>query len=120
MDRVIGGVGNSRGRSREIGMRVDDVIDFWRVEKLDKPHTVLLHAEMKLPGAAWLQFDVQPDVSGRTRLRCCAWFQPRGLFGEIYWYSLYAIHLLIFKELVTAMRRRAESATAAVTEEAIA
>ena len=120
MDRVIGGVGNSRGRSREIGMQLDDVIDFWRVERLEKPRTVLLHAEMKLPGAAWLQFDVQPEVSGRTRLRCCAWFQPRGLFGEIYWYSLYPIHLLIFKELVTAMRRRAESATAAVTEEAIA
>ncbi len=120
MDRLIGGVGNSRSRSREIGMQVGDVIDFWRVERVEKPRTLLLHAEMKLPGAAWLQFDVQPDDSGRTRLRCCAWFQPRGLLGEIYWYALYPIHLLIFKGLVTAVRRRAESSTTAATEEAIA
>lgn len=119
MDRLIGGVGFSRGRSREIGMHVNDVIDFWRVEQLQRPQRLLLRAEMKVPGAAWLQFDVAPDVSGRTRLRCCAWFQPRGLLGEIYWYALYPIHLMIFQKLVMAVRRRAESSAVAV-EQAIA
>jgi hypothetical protein len=120
MDRLIGGVGNSRGRSRQIGMRAGDVIDFWRVERAEAARTVLLHAEMKLPGAAWLQFDLRPDVSGRTLLRCCAWFEPRGLLGEIYWYALYPIHLLIFKKLMTAVGRRAESPSAVATEEAVA
>ena len=84
MDGLIGGVGNLRGRSRPIGMRAGDVIDFWRVKRVEAPRTVLLRAEMKLPGAAWLHFELRPDGSGRTLLRCCAWFQPRGLFGEIY------------------------------------
>ena len=120
MDRLIGGVGNSRGRSRPVGMRAGDVIDFWRVERVEAPRTVLLHAEMKLPGTAWLQFEVRPGVSNRTLLRCCAWFQPRGLFGEIYWYVLYPIHLLIFNKLMTAVSRRAEIPRTAATDEALA
>ena len=120
MDELIGGVGNSRGRSRQVGMGAGDVIDFWRVERVEASRTVLLHAEMKLPGAAWLQFDLRPDVSGRTLLRCCAWFQPRGLLGEIYWYALYPIHLLIFNKLITAVGRRAELPCAVATDEAVA
>jgi uncharacterized protein YbjT (DUF2867 family) len=112
-DRLMGGVGNSRGRSRPIGMRAGDVVDFWRVERVEPLRTVLLHAEMKLPGAAWLHFGLRPDISGRTLLRCCAWFQPKGLFGEIYWYLLYPIHLLIFSKLITAVSRRAELSTTA-------
>jgi len=120
MDGLIGGVGNSRGRSRPTGMRGGDVIDFWRVERVVAPRTVLLHAEMKLPGEAWLHFELRPDVSGRTLLRCCAWFQPKGLFGEIYWYVLYPIHLLIFNKLMTAVSRRAELPSIVATGEAVA
>jgi integrase len=80
-------------------MRAGDIIDFWRVERVEAPCTVLLHAEMKLPGRAWLQFELRPDGAGRTLLRCCAWFEPKGLLGEIYWYFLYPIHLLIFNKL---------------------
>jgi uncharacterized protein YbjT (DUF2867 family) len=120
IDGLVGGVGNSRGRSRPTGMRAGDVIDFWRVERVEAPRTVLLHAEMKLPGAAWLHFELRPDVSGRTLLRCCAWFQPRGLLGEIYWYLLYPIHVLIFKKLMVAVSRRAELSTAVVTHEMVA
>lgn len=120
MDGLIGGVGNSRGRPRLIGMRAGDVIDFWRVERVEAPRTVLLHAEMKLPGAAWLHFELRPDDSERTLLLCCAWFQPKGLFGEIYWYALYPIHLLIFNKLITAVARRAELPTAVATDEAAA
>jgi len=120
MDGLIGGVGNLRGRSRPIGMRAGDVIDFWRVERVEAPRTVLLRAEMKLPGAAWLHFELRPDGSGRTLLRCCAWFQPRGLFGEIYWYVLCPIHLLIFNKLMTAVSRRAELHSGVATDEAVA
>ena len=120
MDGLIGGVGNLRGRSRPIGMRAGDVIDFWRVERLEAPRKVLLRAEMKLPGAAWLHFELRPDGSGRTLLRCFAWFQPRGLFGEIYWYVLYPIHLVIFNKLMTAVSRRAELHSGVATEEAVA
>jgi len=120
MDGLIGGAGNSRGRSRPIGMRAGDVIDFWRVGRVEAPRTVLLHADMKLPGAAWLQFELCPDVPDRTRLRCCAWFQPRGLFGEIYWYALYPIHLLIFSKLMTAVSRQAELLSTVATGEALA
>jgi Protein of unknown function (DUF2867) len=95
IDRLIGGVGSSRGRSRPLGMRAGDIIDFWRVERVEAPRTVLLHAEMKLPGRAWLQFELRPDGAGRTLLRCCAWFEPKGL-----------------------LRRRAESPIAVATEKA--
>ncbi|HKU25840.1 MAG TPA: SDR family oxidoreductase [Candidatus Sulfotelmatobacter sp.] len=120
MDRLIGGPGNSRGRSRRSGMRVGDVIDFWRVQQMEAPRTVLLRAEMKVPGAAWLQFELRPERPGRTLLRCCAWFQPRGLFGEIYWYALYPIHLLIFSKLVRAVSRQAELPSTVPTGEAVA
>jgi len=120
IDGLIGGVGNSRGRSRPAGMRAGDVIDFWRVERVEAPRSVLLHAEMNLPGAAWLQFELLPNVSGRTLLRCSAWFQPKGLLGEIYWYVLYPIHLLIFNKLMTAVGRRAECPSALATKEVAA
>jgi uncharacterized protein YbjT (DUF2867 family) len=120
MDGLIGGVGNSRGRSRRTGMRTGDVIDFWRVERVEAPRTVLLHAEMKVPGAAWLQFELCPGASSRTLLRCCAWFQPKGLLGEMYWYVLYPIHLLIFNKLIKTVRRRAELPRAVAAEDALA
>ena len=120
MDGLIGGVGNSRGRSRPSGMGAGDVIDFWRVERVEAPRTVLLRAEMKVPGAAWLQFELCSQGSNRTRLRCCAWFQPKGLVGEIYWYILYPIHLLIFHRLIKAVGRRAELPVAVAREDAFA
>ncbi|HZQ23857.1 MAG TPA: DUF2867 domain-containing protein [Terriglobales bacterium] len=85
IDKVTGGVGMKRGRSRASGIETGDVIDFWRVEHADPPGTVLLRAEMKLPGEAWLQFNLTPQSHNRTLLRCCAWFQPCGLTREIYW-----------------------------------
>ena len=98
----------SRGRSRPIGMQAGDVIDFWRVELVETGRAVLLRAEMRMPGKAWLQFDLMPQDDGSTRLRCCAWFQPRGLAGEIYWYALYPIHLTIFSGMVQKIRQLSE------------
>jgi uncharacterized protein YndB with AHSA1/START domain len=108
IDRLIGGVGMKRGRSRAAGIKTGDIIDFWQVERAEAPRSVLLRAEMKVPGEAWLQFHLTPQSNDRTLLRCCAWFQPRGLAGEIYWYGLYPVHALIFSGMLGAIRNHAE------------
>jgi uncharacterized protein YbjT (DUF2867 family) len=108
IDRLIGGVGMKRGRSRPSGIRTGDVIDFWQVERAEVPSSVLLRAEMKVPGEAWLQFNLTPQPHDRTLLRCCAWFQPRGLAGEIYWCGLYPVHAMIFSGMLRAIWKHAE------------
>jgi Protein of unknown function (DUF2867) len=111
IDRFIGGVGMKRGRSRVSGIEAGDVIEFWQVEHAEEPRDVLLRAEMKLPGEAWLQFNLTRQPHNRTLLRCCAWFQPRGLAGEIYWYGLYPVHALIFSGMLRAIRNHAEQSS---------
>src|SRR5581483_6977930 len=108
IDGLIGGVGLKRGRSRASGIEAGDVIDFWQVDRADAPSCVLLRAEMRLPGEAWLQFNLTQQPDNRTLLRCCAWFQPRGLGGEIYWYGLYPVHALIFSGMLRAIRKQLE------------
>lgn len=85
----------------------NDHIDFWYVQDLETDRRLLLRAEMKLPGRAWLEFLISPQPSDRTMVRCCAWFEPRGLLGELYWWVLYPIHILIFRGLVQAVCREA-------------
>lgn len=75
---------------------------------MEAGQALLLRAEMKLPGRAWLQFRLSPAASRGTLLRCCAWFEPRGLAGELYWWALYPIHVLIFRGLAKAIKRRSE------------
>mgnify|MGYP003565988728 CR=1 FL=1 len=69
-----------------------------------------LRAEMKVPGKAWLQFDVNPKENGESQLNQTAYFAPKGFFGLLYWYILYPIHGLIFSGLVKELKRLAESA----------
>ena len=85
----------------------NDHVDFWYVQDLEAGRRLLLQAEMKLPGRAWLEFLLSPQPSGRTLVRCCAWFEPRGLLGELYWWVLYPVHILIFRGLVQAVCRKA-------------
>jgi hypothetical protein len=113
IDRLIGGVGMKRGRPRVSGIETADVIDFWQVERADAASALLLRAEMKLPGAAWLQFNLTPQQHDRTLLRCCAWFQPRGLAGEIYWCGLYPVHAIMFSGMLRAIRNHAEQSSQA-------
>jgi len=108
LDRLVGGVGFRRGRRDPDTLRVGDALDFWRVEQLEQDHKLLLRAEMKVPGRAWLHFEVQP-VGDRIRLIQTAYFAPKGLAGLMYWYMLYPIHRLIFSGLV---RKIAELAAA--------
>lgn len=104
IDRLIGGVGLRRGRRDPEGVRVGDAIDFWRVEAVEEDRRLLLRAEMKLPGKAWLQFEAFPYGEGQTRLVQTAFFAPKGLSGLAYWYLLYPIHSLIFSGLIRKLK----------------
>ncbi len=104
IDRSLLGVGSSRGRRSLSTLRINDVIDFWRVEDLHDDALLLLRAEMKLPGMAWLQFQVAPEED-RRRLCVEAFFQPRGLFGKVYWYTFLPFHWFIFKNLIQQIER---------------
>lgn len=95
IDLLVGGVGMRRGRPSSETLRVGDTVDFWRVESFEPNCHLRLAAEMKLPGRAWLQFDVGGDNSSAT-IRQTAIFDPIGLFGLTYWYALYPFHLLVF------------------------
>ena len=115
VDRLLGGAGLRRGRRHRDDLRVGDALDFWRVEALEPGHLLRLRAEMKLPGRAWLQYEVRETGSGASQLEQTAMFIPRGLPGLLYWYGLYPIHGWIFSGLVKAIARRAEFMTTLLT-----
>lgn len=114
MDRMVGGVGMRRGRRHPRELRVGDPIDFWRVEAMEEPHLLRLRAEMKLPGEAWLQFEVTADPDGCT-VEQTAFYDPRGLLGYLYWYAVVPFHRFIFPGLLATVRARAESRASAAT-----
>ncbi len=105
-DRVVGGVGMRLGRRDPVRLREGDALDFWRVEELRRPELLRLRAEMRVPGRAWLQYEVVPRGSGSTIVQT-AFFEPRGLAGLAYWYLLYPIHSLIFRGTVRVLANRA-------------
>ena len=107
LDRLVGGVGLHRVRRDLETIRVGDAIDFWRVEVVEPGQRLLLRAEMKLPGRAWLQFEALPHANEQTRLVQTAFFAPKGLFGLTYWYLLYPIHRLIFAWMIRNLAQRA-------------
>ena len=116
MDRAVGGTGMRRGRRHPRELRVGEPIDFWRVEALEEPHLLRLRAEMKLPGSAWLQFEVLPDPMG-SRVEQTAFFDPDGLLGYLYWYAVLPFHRFIFPGMIDALKARAESAESASAAE---
>jgi uncharacterized protein YbjT (DUF2867 family) len=109
LDRLAGGVGMRRGRRDPNDVRTGDAIDFWRVEEVRPGRLLRLRAEMKVPGRAWLEFEVIPQTDGRSVLSQTALFAPKGLFGWFYWYSLYPVHAVIFSRMI---RRLADAAEA--------
>jgi uncharacterized protein YbjT (DUF2867 family) len=101
LDRVFGGVGLRRGRRAANEVRVGDALDFWRVEAIEPGRLIRLRAEMKVPGKAWLEFEVLPQDGDQRSLLCqTAIFAPRGLAGVAYWYLLYPVHALIFRGMI--------------------
>lgn len=107
VDRWTGGVGMRRGRRHPRHLLVGEPLDFWRVEALEPEHLLRLHAEMRLPGRAWLQFEVLADGDG-ARVEQTAFFEPHGLLGHLYWFGLLPFHRFIFPGLVRAICARAE------------
>jgi len=109
IDRLFLGVGMSRGRRSQSELWENDVIDFFRVEKIEPYRRLLLRAEMKLPGQAWLEFTVKAENPHLNRLIVTAYFEPRGLWGDIYWYFFLPFHYLIFTRLIQAIERQGRS-----------
>jgi uncharacterized protein YbjT (DUF2867 family) len=108
LDRVMGGVGMRRGRRHPRDLRVGDPVDFWRVEALETDHLLRLRAEMRINGDAWLQFTVRPEGTG-SRLEQTAFFEPHGLLGLLYWYSVLPFHIFVFPGMIRTLKLRAEA-----------
>lgn len=106
VDLLVGGVGLRRGRRHPQQLTPGDALDFWRVEAFEPGRLLRLFAEMKLPGRAWLQFEVEGDEDGSI-VRQTAIFDPLGLGGLLYWYTLYPIHALIFRGMLRNLTRAA-------------
>ncbi len=109
IDRMIGGVGMRRGRRSDSELLPGDPLDFWRVEKVEPDQLIRLRAEMKLPGNAWLQFEIESIDENKTHLIQTAFFEPKGLWGVIYWYSIYFLHGYIFGGMIKDLKNKAES-----------
>ena len=97
MDRILGGVGLRRGRTNKTNINAGDALDFWRVLVADRNSgRLLLYAEMKIPGEAWLEFKIIQQGENETLLQNTT-FRPRGLAGRFYWYFVSPLHHIIFK-----------------------
>jgi uncharacterized protein YbjT (DUF2867 family) len=116
-DRIIGGPGLRRGRRHPVELRAGESLDFWRVVEVDDRQLVL-QAEMKVPGKAWLTWRIEPDDddtdisadtgTGQIQLHQVAFFAPKGLFGRLYWYTMLPFHWLIFRRMALAIVSHAE------------
>lgn len=105
IDKIALGVGSSRGRRSYHDLRINDVIDFWRVENIVKDKLLLLRAEMKLPGKAWLEFNID-NYEGLNKLSVHAYFEPHGFAGRVYWYNFLPFHVFIFRDLIKQIEKR--------------
>ena len=107
IDQLVGGPGLRRGRRDSEVVGYGEALDFWRVESIEPDRLLRLAAEMKVPGRAWLQFEVEPDAEGSV-IRQTAIFDPAGLAGLLYWYSLYPMHRWIFAGMLRRIGAAAE------------
>jgi uncharacterized protein YbjT (DUF2867 family) len=110
IDLLVGGVGMRRGRPDPNDLRVGDSVDWWRVERYEPEHLLRMRAEMRLPGRAWLEFEVQPSERGST-IRQTAVFDPAGLLGLLYWYGVYPLHAAVFRGMLAGIARAARHAS---------
>lgn len=103
IDKLLGGVGVRRGRKNPTEISIGDAIDFWRVVFADKSKKrLLLYAEMKLPGEAWLEFQIDDQTQVITQT---ATFRPRGVLGRFYWYVLWPLHFFIFRGMLKSISK---------------
>ena len=110
MDQLVGGPGLRRGRRHAAEVEFGEALDFWRVVGVERGKSLLLHAEMKLPGTAQLGFRMDPiQGDSATRLTMRARFRPKGLLGILYWYAVVPLHNVVFGGMLSGIRRAAES-----------
>jgi len=110
MDTLVGGPGLRRGRRNSEKVEFGEALDFWRVVGVERDRSLSLRAEMKLPGEAKLNFEMQPGEGGTgTRLTMTALFRPRGLFGLLYWYTVVPLHGIVFGGMLKGIRKTAEA-----------
>jgi hypothetical protein len=110
LDQLVGGPGLRRGRRDRTSLGVGDPVDFWRVEAVIPERQLRLHAEMRLPGEAWLTWELSSSEGAGTRITQTAEFRPRGLLGRIYWLAVAPFHRFVFPGLLAGMIADAESA----------
>ena len=104
LDLLVGGAGMRRGRRDPDTLHAGDAVDFWRVDAIERNHLLRLTPEMKLPGRAWLQFEVSGRGSGSV-IQQTAVFEPHGLAGLLYWYALYPVHSRVFAGMLRGIAR---------------
>lgn len=103
IDKLIGGVGLKRGRRSSCDLRTGDCLDFWKVVDLKQDERLLLYAQMKVPGKAWLEFKIKDK-----QLIQSAYFYPKGLWGRLYWYSLIPLHYFVFTNMIKSIVKKAK------------
>jgi len=102
IDKLLGGVGLNRGRKNQYKLRVGESLDFWKVVDIKENERLLLYAQMKVPGTAWLEFKIE-----NNKLIQSAYFYPKGLLGRLYWYGLIPIHYLVFNNMIKSIMKKA-------------
>lgn len=110
LDLLVGGPGRRRGRRHPTELLPGDALDFWRVEAVEPPRLLRLQAEMKMPGRAWLQFEVEDLGDRGSAIHQTAVFDPLGLAGLAYWYVLYPPHQFVFQHMLDGIAARAVAA----------
>lgn len=105
IDRIILGAGTVRGRKSYSHLKINDVVDFFRVEEIQENKRLLLRAEMKLPGLAWLEFNIK-DEKGKRKLSVIAYYNTQSFLGKLYWYACLPLHHFVFKKLLKGIEKR--------------
>ncbi len=116
LDWLVGGPGFTHGRRHPTDLRVGDAIDYWTVVGMERERRLTLNFGMRAPGAGILEFEIEPESNGRTRLTVTAYWHPQGVWGLLYWYALVPAHLFIFDRMTSAIARRAEALEAAIRQ----
>jgi hypothetical protein len=116
MDRLVGGPGLRRGRRDPEMVGYGEALDFWRVVGYERDRRLALRAEMKLPGEALLEFRIEPRGARQCTLQQVALFQPRGLFGLLYWYVVAPLHSIVFRGMLLGIQREALQIAASPAE----
>jgi uncharacterized protein YbjT (DUF2867 family) len=111
VDRLAGGVGLRRGRRDPNRLHVGESLDWWRVEEIERGSLLRLRAEMKVPGAAWLELCLGSDPDGRPVLTQRAIFHPQGLAGHLYWWAVKPFHGIVFGGMLRNLEQAAQHAS---------